>query len=434
MVWIGTVLLLLTSIALLGSGLWKRGGFYGFPFLAAAMFLTFVLPQIPGLINDRFMPQDGAMTRAVFFSWLCLVMCAVGWELGRHSRIGWDTAFSEKRLLIYSGALSLVGAYFFHKFGQLADEERLRGFLTGTAVAYLFFAKLLTYGLAIALLCFARRPSLAALWIILFDGIFYFDRIVIAGRRGDAAELALMVALALWFQRRRAVPRSVVALSLVFTVAGLLSAGEYRAATYYGGGEPDWQAVLEINPAENWRKLIEEGGPEFRNLAFSMSYVSENNAYDFGATHWNTLVHSYFPAQIFGSGLKESLYISTPLHYSLDYEPSAGSTPMGMMDAFGSFSYFGCLKFALVAAVLAGIYGCAMQGNTAMQLLYMLSAMPAMLVVTHFTNEIVIAWLHITMFMLPCLLFARIRTPGTRAGRRQAASLSRLSTSPTIRD
>jgi hypothetical protein len=400
---------MLSSVAILANGLWQRGGFFGFPFLAAAMFLTFVMPQIPGLIYDRFMPQDSALTRAVFFSWLCLIMCFVGWHFGKQVKVGPEVAeFSERRLLRYSICLSIVGAYFFYEFGQLDDEQRLRGFLTGTAVAYLFFAKLLTYGLAIALLCFARRRSAAALYIILFDGIFYFDRIVIAGRRGDAAELALMVALALWFQKRRAVPRSVVAASLVFTVIGLLSAGEYREATYYNG-KPNWNAVLAIDPVANWKKLIEQGGPEFRNLAYSISYISENEAYDYGATHWNTLVHSYVPAQIIGTRMKESFYLGAPAIYSKGYEPAPGTTPTGMMDAFASFSYLGCLKFGLIGGILGCIYSYAMRGNSPMQLLYMLSAMPAMLVVTHFTNEIVIAWVHISIFVLPGLLYARVR-------------------------
>ena len=51
----------------------------------------------------------------------------------------------------------------------------------------------------------------------------------------------------------------------------------------------------------------------------------------------------------------------------------------GMMDAFASFWYFGCLKFALIAAILGFIYKAAMRGNTTMQLLYMLSVMPSML-------------------------------------------------------
>lgn len=416
MVWIGIALLLCTTIAILGHGLWRRGGFYGFPFLAAAMFLTFVLPQIPGLVDDPFLPSQGALNRAVFFSWLCLVMCVVGWQLGKHTKQGPDMVFSEKRLLIYAAGLSLIGAYFFHKFGQLDDEERLRGFLTGTAVAYLFFAKLLTYGLAIALLCFAKRPSATALCIILFDGIFYFDRIVIAGRRGETAELALMVALALWFMRGRAVPRVVVSLSMVFAVLGLLTAGEYRAATYYNGA-PDWSAVLNIDPVENWRKLVSEGGPEFRNLVFSLSHIADNQAFDYGAFHWNSLVHSYVPAQLFGDSLKDALYIETPPIYSINYEPAPGSTETGMMDAFASFWYFGALKFAIIGGVLSAIYCCAINGNTTMQLLYMLSAMPAMLVVTHFTNELAIAWVHMFAFIIPGLLYARIgpRRPGQSA-------------------
>ncbi|HEV7250448.1 MAG TPA: hypothetical protein VGN93_25980 [Shinella sp.] len=408
MAWLAVVLLFITSIAMLVSGLWRRGGFFGFPFLAAAMFLTFVLPQIPGLIDDRFLPQNSALARAVFFSWLCLVMCSVGWWLGKHSKLGPDLVFSEKRLLYYAAGLSLVGAYFFYRFGQLADEERLRGFLTGTAVAYLFFAKLLTYGLAIALLCFARRRSTLALCIVLFGLAFYFDRIVIAGRRSEAAELGLMVALAFWFHRGWAVPRSLVSLSLVFAMAGLVSVGEYRAATYYNGA-PDWRAVLEINPVENWQKLLKQGGPEFRNLVFSMASISENQAYDFGISHWNSVVFVYVPAQLVGSKIKESLYIDTPSVYSRDYDPAPGTTPTGMMDSFASFSYFGCLKFALMAGILSWIYFCAMQGNTSMRLLYMLSATPAMLAITHFTNEIVIAWVHMAVFLIPGLLYAGMR-------------------------
>lgn len=415
MAWVLTTLLLLLSVAILAEGFWRRGGFYGFPFLAAAMFLIFVLPQIPGLVVDRFMP-DESLTRAVFFSCLCLVMCGAGWWLGVGASGEPRTIFSEQRLLVYAAFLSAVGAYFFHKFGLLADEERLRGFLSGTSVAYLFFAKLLTYGLAIALLCFARRRSALALCIILFDCLFYFDRIVIAGRRGDAAEFALLIALAYWFQARRTVPRALVALSLVFALIGLLTAGEYRAATYYGGA-PDWSAVLDIDPARNWRNLQAQGGAEFRNLAISMDYFAETHRYDYGATHWNTLVHSYVPAQIFGPAIKEALYLPPPSdsYYPRHYEPLPGSTPTGMMDAFASFSYFGCLKFALVAALLGAIYSRAMHGQTAMQILYMLSVLPAMLVVTHFTNEIVIAWVHIAIFILPGLFYARIRPAGDRS-------------------
>jgi len=407
MVWLATACLTVACLLLIAQGFWRRSGFYAYPFLAGSMFLTFIVPQVPGLANDMLIP-DGFILRAVCFSAMCLIACLAGWQAGQGAKADWDWVFSEKRLLQVAAALSLIGAYFFHKFGELGDEERLRGFLTGTAVAYLFFARLLTYGLAIGLLCLARQRSRLAIAIVAFDCLFYFDRIVIAGRRGDAAEFALMIALALWFQKRWLVPRWAVAASLVFTLVGLLGAGEYRAATYYSG-KPDWQAVTNIDLAANWNTLINGGGPEFRNLAYSMDFIERNNAYDFGADHWNTLVNSYVPAQLVGTRFKDSLYIDAPPVFPAGYIPSPGTTPTGMMDAFASFWYFGCLKFALIAAILGFIYKAAMRGNTTMQLLYMLSVMPSMLAITHFTNEILIAWVHIIGFILPGLIYARMR-------------------------
>ncbi len=419
MVWLLTVYLGLACIVFLALGFWKRGGFYAYPFLAAGMFATFILPQIPGLSLDMFMPAID-LERAVLFSLLCLLMCGAGWWLGTRTTAQWDWTFSEDRLLQYAALLSLIGAYFFHKFGELDDTERLTGFLSGTAVAYLFFARLLTYGLAIALLCFARRHSWLALAIIVFDCVFYFDRIVIAGRRGDAAEFFLMIALALWFQKRWPLPRWTGALGLALALAGLLGAGEYREATYYGG-TPDWTAVANIDLGANWNTLISQGGPEVRNLAFSMAYVEANSAYDYGADHWNTLVNSYVPAQLIGTEMKQSLFLHVPPIYPPGYVPALGTTQTGMMDAFISYWYFGALKFALIAALMGYVYTLAMRGNSAMQLLYMLSVMPSMLAITHFTNEVLVAWVHIFGFILPGLFYAKYLPP--RVGKIPAARL-----------
>jgi hypothetical protein len=38
----------------------------------------------------------------------------------------------------------------------------------------------------------------------------------------------------------------------------------------------------------------------------------------------------------------------------------------------------------------------------------MLSAVPSILVVSHFTNEIVIAWVHMAVFLVPALYYARV--------------------------
>lgn len=405
MTWFIIWLLVILCSGMLVHGLLVPGRFYQYPFFAAGIFLTFVLPQLPGLANSRFIPE-AALIKTLIFSFFCLAMCGIGWRFGVRSKTLKDHVFSEPHLLLAAAFLSLVGAYFFFKFGRLPDEERLRGILTGTAVAYLFFAKLLTYGFALALLCFARRASIPALCIILFDTLFYLERIVIAGRRGETAEFCLLIALAFWFQKRWAAPRIAVVGGLAFSIVGLLGAGEYREATYYE--QQGWGAVANIDLAGNWNRMLKEGGPEMTNAVVAIDHVDQSQVLDFGIEHWNSLVFSYVPAQLVGTDFKRSLIIDMAPIYGKFYFPGIGSTSTGMADAFASFWYFGCLKFFLVAYLMGRLYDSALRGNTASQIIYMLSAVPSILVVSHFTNEIVIAWVHMAVFLVPALYYARV--------------------------
>jgi hypothetical protein len=407
MAWTSVTLLTMLCFAMLIHGLLVKGRFYQYPFLAAGIFLSFILPQLPGLANSRFIPE-AALIKTIIFSCLCLGMCAIGWSYGTRAKASADPVFSEQRLLKAAGMLSLIGAYFFYKFGHLPDDVRLVGQLSGLPVAYLFFAKLLTYGFAIAILCFARNQSKLALSILLFDAFFYLERIVIAGRRGDAAEFCLLITLAFWFQKRWAVPRVAVIGGLAFSIVGMLTAAEYRQATYYGATR-DWSAVANIDIAKNWDLLMEQGGPEMTNAMVAIENVDQNMTLDFGTEHWNDLVFTFVPAQLVGTNFKRSLRIDLDSAYGRHYTPGIGETSTGMTDAFASFWYFGCLKFFLVAFIMGKLYASSMNGNTLTQIIYMLSAVPSMLVITHFTNEIVIAWVHIAAFVGPAMYYACIR-------------------------
>lgn len=390
-------------------GMLEPGRYYQFPFFAAGIFTSFILPQLPGLINNPFI-SEAALNRTLLFSFLCLSMCWMGWELAvrRQGYARAPVAFSESRLLAAACVLTLVGAYFFWRFGQLPDEERLRGILTGRAVAYMFFAKLLTYGFAIGLLCLTQRPSKLAWAAILVCTVFYLERIFIAGRRGETAEFILLIALALWFQKGWAVPRSSVVAGLLFSIVGMLAAGQYREVTYYSD-EPDWSSVMSIDLAENWNQLLQEGGAEMGNAVMALDYIDRQRRFDFGLSHWNSIVFAYVPAQLVGQSLKDSLMVDVPPTYERGYQPSVGSTPTGMTDAFASFWYFGCVKFLLIGWAMGRIYSAAREGSTAMRLVYMLSAVPSILAITHFTNEIVIAWIHLAAFMTPALLYAQLQ-------------------------
>lgn len=413
------------ALLMLVRGLLVPGRFYHFPFFVAGIFVSFVLPQLPGVISNPFLPPR-AVDKTLFFAIICLGACWAGWAIGRNSQGMRDFAFSERRLLHAAGAMSLLGAYFFYQFSQLPDEERLRGILTGTAVAYLFFAKLLTYGFAIALLCYARNPSKLALAIIVFGALFYLERIVIAGRRGETAEFFLLIALSLWFQRGWSVPRPAVVAGLALSLVGMLGAGEYRSATWYTE-KSDWSSVLEIDLSDNWQQLLREGGPEMTNAVMVIDNIDRQKDFDFGVGHWNSTVFAYVPAQLVGQSFKDSLLIETPPYFERGYQPSVGSTWTGLADAFASFWYFGFVKFLILGGLLGWIYTAAVRGNTVMQIAYMLSAVPSMLAITHFTNEIVIAWIHLAAFMGLALLYARLphgRTSAIAPGASQFSSVS----------
>jgi hypothetical protein len=131
--------------------------------------------------------------------------------------------------------------------------------------------------------------------------------------------------------------------------------------------------------------------------------------FDLGIVHWNQLVFSYVPAQIVGRELKEALYLpmARPLYEEYFYTPAMGSTLTGLADAFQSFWYFGCLKFFLIAFVMQKLWLAARGGNLTAQLLYMLMPVYALQAITHTTHYFVSPWVHLGIFLLPALLWAR---------------------------
>ena len=399
----------LCGLLLLQGIIGHRGAIYEYPFLSGATFAGFVLPQLIGLGHDRFLPP-GALESTLIMAILCAAMCWLGAAMADRPVSASARGFDEKRLLIASGLLSLCGAYFYHKISQLPDEMfiNLQGGWTGLPVAYLFFARMLTYGFALAVLLVARNGSRIALLFALFGASFYFESIVIGGRRQDLVEFATIMLMAFWFQRNWCLPRPVMLSALVIGALFINSVAQYRAATLDDAG-PRWDEVFNIDFIGNLEQLSEQGGDELTNAVCNIGAVSRTMNFDLGAYHWNAIVFSYVPAQLVGHDLKESLML--PLANSASDEhlclTPPGSTPTGFSDSFQSFWYFGCLKFFIVAFIMQRLWLASRGGSLMAQLLYMLLPVQAMQVITHDTNHFVAPWIHIAIFLLPLMLWAR---------------------------
>ncbi len=401
------VIFALICAFLLLQGMLRRGAIYQYPFLVGAVFTGFVLPQLIGLSRDPFLPPGG-LEKTLIMTILCAAMCWVGTRVVRRPWRAFDWKFDERKLLLVSAMLSLFGAYFYYAITRLPPELTEVSMWTGLPVAYLFFARMMTYGFAIAVLLFAHNRSRLALMVALFGAAFYFDRIAIAGRRAELIEFATIILLAAWFQRKRCLPRPVMLTGLIVGALFINSTGEYRAATLSEEG-PQWDRVADIDFVGNIKRLTEEGGSELRNAVYIISAVDRNMDFDLGAFQWNRLVFAFVPRQIVGADIKSDLYL--PLGdaalQEYQYTPPAGSTVTGLSDAFQSFWYFGCLEFLLIAVVMQKLWLAARNGSITAQLLYMLLPVQAMQAVTHYTNNFLLPWPHMAVFLLPALLLAR---------------------------
>jgi hypothetical protein len=405
--WLLIFILLSLCLWLIMKGLSRPGGIYEYPFLAGATFLGFALPQMPALANDPFLPPD-AFAKTAFVTILCVAACSLGWVAGKRPMPGLNWSFDERRLEWLAVFLSFTGAFFYFKISRL-PPEMTEGLWTGVPVMYWFFARYLTYGFALAVLCFARRPSSFMLGIILFDSMFFMDRILIGGRRGDTADFILIIALAAWFYRKIAIPRALVVIGFVAGALVISSIGDYRSASTSRDG-PSWSEVSRIDWIGNFQDLLENGGLEMRNAVMIIAETDRLKNFDYGLFHWNILVFNFVPAQLFGSDFKESFMVPLDSKYPLGYINPPGATETGMADAFASFWYFGALKFFVIAYLLGRIYRSAGGGDTICQLLYMLALTPAMLAITHHTQWVISNWVQIGLLFFPFLALVRVKT------------------------
>lgn len=391
---------------LAGGLLFKANRMYQFPFLAGVMTFGFLLPQIPALMHDPFLPS-GAYARTMLMGILSLSMLAVGWRMTRRPIGVLGVSFSERRLMWAAVLLSAFGAVFYFLLSRLPGDVSIGMQMTGMPVVYLFFAQLMPYGLAIALLCFARRPSWLALAIIIFDLVFYLDRILVTGKRAEAIQLLLMILLPFWFYRRLVVPRVLMALGILAGTFLMTSMGDYRQITRAASGFV-LDDIMQIDYAANFNETLARGGLEMRNAVQRIDEIDRRLEFDYGKFHWNRVIFTFVPAQLVGSKLKEALQFDTPKP-SRDYNPLTGTTETGLVDAFASFWYFGAFKFLLLAWIMRRLWETAMAGEMLGQLIYMLSIVPAMHAISHQTDWVIPVWIHMAIFLIPVLWICRIR-------------------------
>jgi hypothetical protein len=402
--------LLLLCIVIGVEAMRRPAKIYQFPFGAAAVFLGFIVPPLFGLLKADYLPP-WAMERYVFMCILCLAACQLGNSFGvRHPiRIARAVGYDASKWLVGAAVLISVGGLAYLKNRSLFSADLDTS--TGVMVAVGFFATLLRYGFIMMVVHFLKTGNRYAFVLAGLAAMYYLDRIVFLGRRRDMIEFAFVLAGSIWLVKGRALPRLLVVGAIVLTTLFFASVGFYRSVAVSRSGEREWSRLKEIDLIGTFITTCEEGTSETIAGIYLTAAVAAEDTYDFGLGYWNALVFGYLPAQIVGPAVKQSFYLPLLSPKQLaerkyGFTPSTGSTVTGMVDCFGAFWYFGCLKFFLIAYVMQRLYRRAEAGNVMAQCLYLFLMTSALHAITHSTYWFLNAWIQIAFFWLPVMIYA----------------------------
>ena len=415
-------ILVAECLLILAWGLKRRPRMIQYPFLVAAVFLGWMVPQMLGLTQNSYLPQD-ALPKTILMAILCLGAVYFGYTIRpRPARLFW-WRFDEGGLLIGSVVLSLLGAYFFFLISRLAAEVTADtgGQWTGPITIYAFFSRLLTIGMVIAIILHMMKPRWQTWVVIGFDLLFYLDRIIIQGRRAETVELVLMAVMAFWFYRRWLPSRWLVLCGLFGGALFINSIGDYRATmldkdrtTWSGAG---LREIVKVDFVGNLKKIANgsSGIADLQNAAMNIEAADRLGVFDYGLTLWNQFINAFVPGQWIGHDVKRSLMIEFGNDASnyFGYVPHIGTTATGLSDAFQSFWYLGAIKFFLAGLIMSRWYRAGVRGNIVAQMILMLTISDSLHLVTHGSAGFYMGFIELVTFLLPVLLFARI--PRARA-------------------
>ncbi|MEN7972432.1 MAG: hypothetical protein ABFR47_01215 [Verrucomicrobiota bacterium] len=402
-----------------------KSRFYQFPFWAGAIALGWFFPQAVGGYSHASDFPEGAYADGMLFASLCTLGLWAGFELAlarTTAKGSWLGASFDVGRLYYAGALlCLVGFFFQWKLWSLPEEMLAQSQWSGATVKYLFLASVFKFGFLILWLLYLSQPKVIAPKLLVFIlpclG-FLLGAAVLRGRRSEMMNLFSYLAVGLWLVRRISVPRWVVTSLLALGLVFINGIGIYRGIMK----NKDVSLAERLTEAANADYLsvsktaVEQSGAEFTNYIYYRQVYVDLGIYDFGLSHWNKLVFNYVPGQLVGREFKESLYylptgktVAQLGEELYGYQRRTGSTNSGYKDSFGSFGWFGFIKFGLIGYIAGALYRYAMGGHFLGQLLYLYVLTTAMQSITHGSNALLVrVWVYFFMLCYPVLFFAKV--------------------------
>jgi len=413
------------NVAMVAYYLRAKGTFYQFPFWAATFSLGWFFPQaIGGYLNVSQFPEY-AYEDAMLFASLCSLALWGGFifRMNKTVRVvGWlDASFDPQRLYLASAVLCLIGFYFQWRLWSLPEELLAVTQPSGIVVKYLFLGNIFKLGFISLWLLGLWQSRLLSPKFLVFLGpglLLFLEAILLRGRRAIMMELLTCIVFGLWFARRISIPRWIIISGLSAGLLLINGIGVYRQIMQNQKDVPlaeRFSQVAEANYLELFERKMRDSGEEFKNYVYARLFYADTGNYDYGGEHWNRFVFNFVPAQIVGRELKKSLMLDNQDVNLMEYVKQeyghsfmTGMTMTGYTDCFGSFGWFGFVKFWLVGFIMAALYSHAMQGSFLGSFLYIFAITDAIQTISHGTHDILVRiWIYFFVLGYPAFLWAK---------------------------
>ena len=382
-------LLCASCLCLTFWGMRKPERIYQYPFLVAAIFIAFLMPQAFSLTQNLGVVSAASVESMLIVCCLCLWMSLLFYRIRPNPKIikRLNRPSDDKKLFQAGMAFACISFASSLLLSRISITTNVYGNWTGPATILYFFGNLRYIALAIFLNSFLRKPSIQRFFWVMVGLVPTLETVLLYGRRTPTFTLLALVGLSLLFVKRVTPPRFLVVI-FIFLAAFLIPVigtqrGDFWNAFLSGTLEPS--SILEGLD----RILLKGDVLELRNGTMLLEAADKLKKFGLGSGLWNDIVFQYVPGQLVGYDLKQSLQAnwgvsSEDLLQVFGIVFSPGSTKTGVGESYAEFGYLGCLVFGAIAYLYRHVWIAAFYlDNKISQVLYAGLLSPAMVGVTH---------------------------------------------------
>lgn len=393
---------------------------FEFPTIYAMMGLVWVVPQ--GIVLESH-PND-IYSNEQFWAYvsLCFICIFLGFYLGKRAQERQIRKTSATELRKYDGKRLLFAAAGLTAVGLIAnlmmrgvDTSEMGGQWTGVITFYYLLAKVNGFGLCLAVLIFSRTRSPIAAVIAIVAAVPIFQAAVFFIRREEIFDLIILTAGAWYLSQGRHPPRAAVVVAVFVGTVILNSAGNLRTYVNTGDGTLT-SALVSVETYTNFDyfAIDQANASEIAQAQYDFAYVNQTGEFEYGADHWNKLIHQYVPAFLLGREFKEALKIPTLSERLRRGEEqgqfSLGSTRTGFSDSYRAFGVFGASIFLLIGYGFGLLYARADWLGIEGQFFYLILLAEGLKSMTHSTAEFFSSLPFTLIVSLFAFYFARARS------------------------